>query len=158
VFDILPLDPEKYDRIDQEATKPEWVWRRVPIVGWMISTILWELRNRPLFDDYCSVLNDRQKIDLGIWGSERCQEIASSLCRAAKSEIGWPNDHFIPSDPIRIALWSFHDGLDAEEAIMRVGDDLQLDIKWKELIPIWNSELSHLVDYIATLPICDQTV
>ena len=152
MIDIQPLDVSKYDLIDQQATKAEWVWQRVPIVGMMISTVLWERRNRPLFDEYQKVLESRPLIPSEVWGDAQRQEIGLVIGQAAQAEIGWPNNHFIPNDPIRVSLWSFHDALDATEAIAKIGEQYGVQIKWDDLIPIWNSNLTDLVDLILSLP------
>lgn len=76
------------------------------------------------------------------------QKIGKAICVAAQSQIGWPNDRLTPSDPIRIALWSFHDGLDAQEAILEIEEQLNVKIPWNELVKIWNKDLDSLVDLI----------
>jgi len=50
------------------------------------------------------------------------------------TEIGWPNDRFLPSDPAATLLWAHEDGLDDTAAIMAIEAEWGIRIGDEEVV------------------------
>jgi hypothetical protein len=120
-------------------------------LGWAVSNTMWDRRNRPLYESYGKTLEFRPMIDSVVWGDEIRQEIARIVCESSRINIGWPNDRFIPGDPIRIAFWSFHDGLDATEALKQLEEHFTIKFMDDAFAHHWNRTVGDLVELIASL-------
>jgi hypothetical protein len=90
---------------------------------------------------------------LHLWGSDpRRIELAGVLCRALARAKYWPNDHFIPDDPMELAFFEIS-GVDAHAEVVEVGMELTKKtgnkIDWNKLGSIAKLRpltLGHLLD------------
>jgi hypothetical protein len=63
--------------------------------------------------------------------------VEQRISKIALEELGWPNDHFLPSDPFEIIMWDGTGDLATASAIDRMERELGLrrrsDGEWQEL-------------------------
>jgi hypothetical protein len=95
----------------------------LPIIGWTFAARLEQARFRPMVHSIEQQLRDRPDTS-PLWGADPGrQRVASAVRKIAQEECGWPNDRFIPADPLDIVLWGHKDGLDSVSAEMRIEKD-----------------------------------
>jgi len=90
----------------------ERMWSRIPLLGWFISGRLYVKRVSPVVQEIKTQLEARPIFPSTEWGSNpRRLEMARGIRRIIRDQMGWPNDHFIPDDPMDIVCWAHEDGL-----------------------------------------------
>jgi hypothetical protein len=63
------------------------------------------------------------------WGGDPLRvQVAQVVCKRAKELYAWPNDHFIPGDPVDIVFLMPWDDLDIVEFVMQMEGDFGIDI------------------------------
>ena len=68
-------------------------------------------------------LLSRPRPDLDQWGHDDCRhKVGQTLCNLVKQMYGWPNNHFIPEDPIDVVFLMPHDDLEIVEVILEFED------------------------------------
>ena len=132
-----------------QPSKAERILLRIPFLGWPFAAALEQARFRPMVHSIERQLRERPETS-GEWPpNPRQQEICSALRRLIKEEFGWPNDHFIPTDPFGIAFWAHQDGLDDVSAVQRMEQEFGLRVpatKWEHL---WsNGTLGELLELL----------
>jgi hypothetical protein len=69
--------------------------------------------------------------------SQREKGIASTISELAKTNLGWPNDYFIPEDPFVILVWDRNGDLATTEALAeieaRLGLRRRTSSEWESL-------------------------
>lgn len=147
---IAPLDRGFLKRIDAEASWLERVAPYVPVLGWIVHSHLWTKRVGPIRQRLINQLVSRPRSARRAWeGEARYRTIAQTVCEIAQTEMGWPNDAFIPADPFAVVFWSYDDGLDMEVAIMAIEDQLDLKIPDADVVDFSDKSLGEFVSYLA---------
>lgn len=127
-----------------ESAKPESIWEKLPLVGWWFSPSDF----KPVIDNINEQLLARPKPDITVWGNDLTrQKMAQYICSTIKTEYGWPNDHFIPNDPVEIVFQFPWDDLELVEFVMRVEEYLKIEIKDEEA-ETWDGVLAGIVDFL----------
>jgi hypothetical protein len=131
------LEPSKLVRI--------LMW--IPVLGWWIGAILDQHRLAPVRTSICSQLAARAPILPERWGSHRV--LASRVCRRIREWMEWPNDHFIPDDPMEVILSAGRDGLDAEEAILDAAKDAGVKLSKEQRNRVYDLTLGEFIHRLA---------
>lgn len=119
----------------------------VPIVGWSVGSLLYDHRVRPFVNQIRTQLRSRSAFPADAWGDEEARlKFARSLCATIKEEIGWPNDHFHPDDPVRLACWGYRDGLDTNFLQMEIEEKIGTQLTDAECETLTNMTLGAAVD------------
>ncbi len=119
------------------------------MLGWWIAQSMWNDRARPVEQKLCMQLISRPKPNPAVWGNNpRRVEIGQYVCKIAKQEMGWPNDHFIPDDAFEIVFWSHYDAFDIDEAIFNIEDHLNIKIQNQDVQKWVGKTLGEVVDYL----------
>lgn len=137
--------PEIWD-IDSSASPAERLWRHVPGFGWMVADKFWASRVRPIIRKVEGQLKQRSEPDPTLWGdSVRRRDFALWLCKEMQENADWPNDHFIPDDPVYIAMWAPEDG--PEYVVRQIESKLGITITEEEVIAWFGGQtVGELVD------------
>lgn len=99
----------------RETIKRKRILLGIPVVG----------PQEKAFAHISKQLSERDPKCLVAWGSDcRRQQLAMSCSKILKSEFGWPNAHFLPTDPFEIICWDksayFIDELRIPAALSRI--------------------------------------
>lgn len=144
---VLPLEATEINQIEARETKSEKFWKRIPLLGWAIASSLWANRTSPIVQAVVEQLISRPKPEPSIWGNDtRRVQIGLCLSRVAKEEMGWPNDHFVPADPVRVVFWAHEDGLDFEVALLTIEEELDVKLNDAEVNDWFVKTLGDVVD------------
>jgi acyl carrier protein len=115
---MKPLAYEGFWTTQPSKTEKCLMW--LPIIGWTFAAMLEQARFQPMVRSIEQQLRDRPDTSQ-LWGAEPDrQRVSSTMRKIAQEECGWPNDRFIPADPLDIVLWGHKDGLDSVSAVMRI--------------------------------------
>jgi hypothetical protein len=119
---MLPLVCDGFWTTQPSRTEKCLEW--LPIIGWALAAWLERERFGPMVRSIEQQL--RQRPDTAeLWGTAlRRQQVSAAIRKIAAEECGWPNDHFIPADPLAIVLWGHKDGLDSVSAVTRLEKEL----------------------------------
>ena len=113
------------------TTRPstaERVLMWIPIVGWTISHAMENARFKPIIREIEDQLLARPDTS-DFWTSRNGSSEFTRLIRAILAkELDWPNDHFLPEDPMKILLWAHRDGLDGVFAIQAIEKEIGIRI------------------------------
>lgn len=120
------------------AAKRAW-WRKYP--G----------DSRRIFEQVSKQLLDRERPAPEIWGEESARiQTALRICRRIQEQYEWPNDRFLPGDPVDIVMLMPWDDLDIVEFVMQLEEDFGIDLpdeeaeKWKILGDILDSVMARI--------------
>jgi len=119
----------------------------LPIIGWTFAAMLEQARFQPIVRSIEQQLCERPDTSQ-LWGADPDrQRISSAIRKIAQEECGWPNDRFIPADPLDIVLWGHKDGLDNVSAVMRIEKEFGFSLPDSDSErPRWGGTLGELVD------------
>ncbi len=151
LYVMQPLQCPELFKIDENKTEAEKFWSKIPFLGWGISGHLWDKRVEPIVEKVEQQLKARPKPPPSLWGTdEKKVALAQFICAKAGVHMGWPNDHFIPDDPMVVVFWVHQDALDVEFAIFAIEDEYDIKLK-KEEINVWfKGNLGQMIDAIYT--------
>jgi len=77
------------------------------------------------------------------------QETAERICQLIRDDFNWPNDHFIPDDPLFIVWWAHTDGLDGSIAKLDVEKAFRVKLFDEDLVRLWHDgTLGDFVDFV----------
>jgi len=142
-----PLEAPKIASIDRNAGLTERFMRFIPILGWAIADAMWGRRTRHIVLKIERQLEEREKPPESIWGPDPERiALAKTVCNVITEELSWPNDYFIPEDPVNILLWSHVEGLDDVEAVMQLEEKLGVKITEEQAAEWSNGTLSQMID------------
>jgi hypothetical protein len=71
----------------------------------LYASIAQRERNRPTFEAIGEQLRQRPAFPGDAWGDGQRAALAELAGRVIAEEIGWPNHHFLPSDPVQIVFY-----------------------------------------------------
>ena len=144
---IQPLEAPEIARIDSSVTKAERFWGHIPILGWALSNTMWGERTWPIVEKIERQLKSRSEPESGLWGESAAKiALARYVCKVAAEEMGWPNDYFIPDDPVGVVFWAHEDGLDVESAVMEIEEHLGITLDDAEVETWFNQTLGEVVE------------
>lgn len=113
------------------TTRPsaaERVLMWIPFLGWTLSHAMERERFKPMIREIEDQLLARSDTS-DFWACRNDSvEITKTICRIIAKELGWPNDYFLPEDPMQILLWAHRDGLDGVFAIQEIEKALGVSI------------------------------
>lgn len=148
---ITALEAAEIAQIDAQETRAEKFWYWIPFLGWAYANLLWHKRTSPIVEHIETQLARRPRPEPLSWGSNpRRVQIGLCLSRVAKEEMGWPNDHFIPADPVNVVFWAHNDGLDFESAVMLIEAELDVEMSEAEITGWFDKTLADVVDELLT--------
>jgi len=101
-----PLKPSNAER------RLKWV----PVIGWIVGSVLEQRRLIHVRRAIFAQLESRQPTAGSRWG--RNEVLAAEVCSAIQRAMSWPNQRFIPEDPMSVLLSAGLDGCDADDAIL----------------------------------------
>jgi len=116
-------------------------WQRV-----MIDVPLIGVRDR-VFKEFVAQMQQRAADSSEFWNqfSPAEMEVQQIISRIAVEELGWPNSHFLPSDPFEIIMWDGTGDIATAAALDRMEKEFGLrrrsDSEWQELA-------SHVFGYV----------
>lgn len=146
---LEPLSVPELDRIDAEITGAERFWKHLPILGWGIAGAKWDARTNPIAEKVERQLRERSAPPDAIWGDDPERvAVARCVCRVAQAEMGWPNDRFIPGDPVDVVFWAHNDGLDFDVAVLEIADHLGTEISIEESRAWFGLTLGDVVSWL----------
>ncbi len=107
--------------------------------------------SRRVFERVSDRLRNRAWPGGAVWGDEPARaSIAWRICRRVKELYGWPNDHFLPGDPVAIVMHMPWDDLDIVEFVMQIEEDFKIMLpdeeaeKWRTLGDIVDSVIARI--------------
>jgi hypothetical protein len=133
--------------LDSTTPEIERFLRYVPFVGSPIANLMRGFRMRPVVMKIERELRNRRPPDLDVWGESVEKALfAQSICELTMLEMGWPNDHFLPSDPAAIVFWNHRDGLDFATTIKDIESNLGIDIDSHDIEQWFDKPFGDVVD------------
>ena len=75
-------------------------------------------------------------------------DIHSIVCVLANKECDWEQPHFELDDDLRIAFWSYYDGLDTESAFIELEDEYGISFPSEEIAEAMNGTVGELIHRI----------
>jgi hypothetical protein len=127
---------------------------RLPIFGWWLHSRRWWATVLPIVERIDAALEARDPVEASVWGDEDSQEVARAIVEAAREEVGWANDRFLPCDSAYVPFWSYADASDVECALQRVCERLGLEVGRQEMIELFTRywiEQPPLEEFVAYL-------
>lgn len=146
---LQPLEAKEIAAIDSSATTAERLWKYIPILGWIIGSVMWSKRTRPIVKKIEGQLKARPEPDDALWGGNAAKiNLARSVCKIAAEEMGWPNDYFIPDDPAGVVFWAHEDGLDVESAVLEIEQCMEIKLEVAEVEAWFYQTLGEVVEFL----------
>jgi hypothetical protein len=142
--------PDGY-KVEQYVPK-EW-FEHLPfsLVFFWLSKPVWVYKDRfqPVIIEVGKQLITRPEPSQSIWGStpERVN-MAQYVCAVIKDTYAWPNSHFIPEDPLDVVFQMPFGEVDLVECIVRLQEDLSINIQNKEAQQWSGKRLGNIVDFL----------
>lgn len=126
----------------------------LPVIGWTGAAEIARERLRPIRRYVEGQIARRGEGVESAWGSdERRRSLALQMCRLIREAYAWPNDRFIPDDPIEV-LCVDDDGELSDIVAQLLGqigvpEDLITDVGFHRL---WQMNLGGAVDWLLAMP------
>lgn len=146
---ISPLPSLSQTDADSLQTEGEKFWNHIPVIGWIIGSIQWTKRSQVILREAEQKLLARQKPNPTIWGQDVLRiETAHFVCAVAQDTLGWPNNHFIPDDPVSTVFWALEDSVPVEAVFLQI--EARFDIEIEKIdVPRWlDGTLGDIVDFV----------
>lgn len=135
-----------------DVTKPSRMERGlivIPVLGWAFGWAHEQDRFRPLVKSIEAQLKSRADFPESAWGGDAVRvEFARVLTKAIRNNLGWPNDHFHPSDPLRIACWAHQDACDSTDLLSELEQHLKIRLSEEDCDRLNEMNLGEAVDYL----------
>jgi len=141
------FEPLSYSEVPpRSAVERIGMW--VPVLGWVVASVLEARRLGPCERRVREALAARPPIPSTVWDGEARARVAQDAGRGCAEAVGWPNDHFIPEDPMECVLcWRTGD-LCEVEALMKLEQTFGMRFSKDETARIVGMTLSEFVDFI----------
>jgi hypothetical protein len=130
----LPTLP-RLDTATLDGTRFDRTLERIPVLGWTWADLRWKSRASSIIREIHTLLANRSIETVALFGDDpSLRDTAATLATIAAREIGWPNDRFLPDDPLATVLWAHEDGLDDMAAIQSIETTIgiELPLEWVE--------------------------
>jgi hypothetical protein len=135
--------------IEIQSSTPmiERLLRYFPLIGPYIANLLYGFRTRAVVESVERELRRRRRPELNVWGDDIPKALfAQSICELAMLEMGWPNDHFLPTDPAAVVFWNHRDSLDFATALKDIETNIEVDIDQGDIEVWFEKTLGEVVD------------
>ncbi len=87
-----------------------------------------------------------------LWARARtwkpANDIHTIICLLASKECDWEQPHFELDDDLRIAFWSYYDGLDTKCAFIELEDEYEISFPDEEIDDAMNGTVGELIHRI----------
>jgi hypothetical protein len=121
----------------------------VPILGWLIAAFLETRRRTPKARHIAAQIRDRKRPIHDAWGDHADRRAtAVVVCQEIQREFDWPNDHYLPADPLRLLIWRTRQDVELLFALFEVGRRLGIRAVPAADFDYANATLGDLVDRI----------
>lgn len=145
---ILPPLP-RLDTAILEGTRFDRTLEQIPVVGWIWADLRWKSRANPIVREIHALLANRSTVTVSIFGDDpSLRETAATMANIAAQEIGWPNDRFLPDDPLATVLWAHEDGLDDMAAIQSIEEEFGIVLPMDWIESEWSGTWGDFVNAI----------
>jgi hypothetical protein len=125
----------------------------LPIVGWLISSWLMRRRLSVFTQAIERQLAARIRFPEEEWGCDGQRlEFVRFVCRTLKTEVGWPNDHFVPDDPVWLLVGGYGDCLLPASIAIEIERYLDVRVAEKDWEATDGMTLGQAVAYLHGLP------
>lgn len=135
------------DRDNRQASSSE------RISDWIDAAIVWAGCPGPIGREIARQLRNRPRPPDSIWGDDPERiHLARLVCRLAHENLWWPNDHFIPEDPARVAFFEHEDGLDLTAMVIDLEQALGTRFSDQEVLSWLDMTLGDVIDWLRNHP------
>jgi acyl carrier protein len=136
----LPLQwPDFYTPTERKS-----VWQRLPLIGWMFSAGLPGYTE--VVEDLRQQIRERPEVDSARWGDDPLyQRVGQAVCKITREQYEWPNERFLPDDPVEIVFLMPWDDLEIVEVVMQLEEELGISIEDDEA-ETWGGTLGDFVE------------
>lgn len=141
-----PLPPVPVDGLESIARA---AWARIPILGWWLADLRWKRAAAPFRHMVHDHLIRRDSAPGQGFSDVETARIAARCAALVASEIGWPNDRFLPDDPAPTVFWAHEDGLDDTAAIMAIEAEWGIRIGDEEVVEWLSGDWQSFVGHVA---------
>lgn len=115
------------DNRKPEASFLDWI----PFLAWFSPL---HMRRALVVEDVRRQLLQREAPDPSVWGSDPLRlQTARYLCRRIREQYAYPNDHFLPQDPVEILFQMPWDDLEMVELLLQIEKDHGIAVSDEEL-------------------------
>ena len=123
--------------------------RSIPIVGQLLAYRMEQHRLRQIAGRFRAQVRQRPPTDPKAWGDDpKRQQFAAFLADVIRDAGGWPNDHFIPSDPFSILCWEHNTGMEYILVQLAVEEKIGREIQSEQFYRISNMSFGEAVDFL----------
>ena len=100
-------------------------------------------------------LLSRERPNAFRWGNDGDRiRVGQLICKIVKEEYKWPNDYFVPLDPVDIVLLVPWDDLEYVEVFMALERELGIELENQAMFDVCGKSLGDFVDLVvAKMPI-----
>ena len=135
-----------------KETSKEKFWRKVPIIGLNVVSMLHRKRVAPVVEMIEEQLASRKGVNLYDFYKDPLEiEAAKFLNQSIYDNMGWDDYHcihFIPQDPVRIVMWAFADALDDACVILEIEEYIGRELTKQELEKQSDETLDDIVKFM----------
>jgi hypothetical protein len=128
----------------------------IPVVGRLIARQMERHRMRRVVRHFHAQVQRRPPIDPEMSGDDLARrQFAAFLADAIRDASSWPNDHFVPADPISI-LCCVHDPSGMEFILLHFAVEkwIGTQIPHEQFYRIIDMSFAEAVDFLRTLAVC----
>lgn len=144
-----PLSAPEILDLDRLQPPSKSVWARIPVIGAMIVTRTWWAHAKPIVQRVEQQLLQRAKPPPEVWGDDPARvELGAFISRVAQECMLWPNDHFVPDDPVYVVFWSYSDFLAIEDVVHEIEGRVQRKLQDHEVDAWFDATLGEVVDLL----------
>jgi len=146
-LDVAPLtEPPFPTAAPSRLERTGWF---IPVLGWIASAVLQMRRRTPKAQHVDGQIRARRLPTWDAWGDDPDRRAAAVVvCQEIQKEFGWPNDHYLPDDPLRLLTWTAAPDVELLFALGEVGRRLGVRALPPADFDYANATLSDLVDRI----------
>ncbi len=105
----------------------------LPVVGWILDSMLWRIRMRPIQLSICAQLERRAPACKETWGdnAER-QCLGQWVADWVSKEMGFPNNNLVPDDSMAVLF--FDDDGESIELALEMSEHWNLPDTWSDFV------------------------
>jgi hypothetical protein len=131
------------------ATPLEQKCGSIPVIGRFIAYQFERRRMRRVARRFHAQVRLRPPVDPATWGDDPARrKFAAFLAEAIRDAGGWPNDHFLPSDPMSILCWEHDYGMEILLVYFAVEEEVGKAMAIEEFRRICSMSFAQAVDFL----------